>query len=148
MCSHWEKICEGGQDCVLHSHQVALTPYRTEASYWETSGHLGFSLLCSEMQCSSRSMNFWGKAVKSTRRPCWTFKLFKLQKDKERKKFIRDILITPSTQSCTAAIFCLLFLKKKKKLHRGKPKMCKNHLLNKWLYHWKSSSDIMRLYRK
>lgn len=61
-------------------------------SFWEIFSHLGFSLLCSERHCSNRSMNFWGKAVKSIRRFCWTFRLFKLF----LKKQVWEILITLS----------------------------------------------------
>lgn len=39
--------------------------------------YLGFSLLDSVIQSSKRSMNFCGKAVKSTSKPCWTFSLRK-----------------------------------------------------------------------
>lgn len=37
--------------------------------------HRGFSLSCSEMHCSSKSMNFCGNDVKSIKSPCCTFKL-------------------------------------------------------------------------
>lgn len=37
--------------------------------------HRGLSLSCSEMHCSSKSINFCGNDVKSIKSPCCTFKL-------------------------------------------------------------------------
>ena len=45
--------------------------------------YLGISLFCSWMHCWSRSINFCGKAEKSTKRPCWDFKLYKQIREKK-----------------------------------------------------------------
>jgi hypothetical protein len=45
--------------------------------------YLGISLACSWVHCWRRSINFCGKAKKSTRRPCWNFKLAKTGKEIE-----------------------------------------------------------------
>lgn len=50
----------------------------THRTTWHTLvTYLGISLFCSWMHCWSRSINFCGKAEKSTKRPCWDFKLYK-----------------------------------------------------------------------
>lgn len=72
---------------VTHSWKQ-LTRLDTRKTCWPVISliwkpYLGVSDSSSELQRLSRSINFWGKDAKSTRRPCWTFKLYK---DEEKKR--------------------------------------------------------------
>lgn len=66
-------------------------------------------------------MNFWGKDVKSIRRPCWTFKLYK--KEREKKNTSWGVQSPPEIEQSIG------------------------YNSNK-TYLWKSSSDIDRVKRK